>query len=511
MRVLPPFSKCSGLVVGAALLCGTAFGQGEIRRLTNIPPSTATGFGNQVAGAGDVNGDGFADVAVADSQSTRIFSGLDGAILRQHPRGRLLELGDVNGDGKSDLLISQSSTVSLVAYSGATGNALWTAPGIGILLTRAGDHDLDGVPDFGSVQSNTIDVRSGASGTILKSIPTGNVQGLGGGHDIDADGTPDFIVSKTGTNPDTAEVISGATGTVLHSVLAASNGAFAPVRLLGDIDDDLRPDFVVGEPNWLSLGRVRAFSGATGALIWQTTGAAIGGSFGLQLITFPDLNGDTRPDLLVGANFDAAPGSDVSTVTALSGRTGTTLFKTFSTDVDDLYGYSMADAGDVNGDGNHDFIVGEELGSWQAFNTGIAYIYSSHCWEQYADLPGCGGTGGVKPTLAAAGCISPLCTSFIHLSGCYGSAPGFLLIRFGPGSGTTIAPGCNLYVNPASALMLPFVTAGPFVAGGGQFALPTVMPVGIPATGIFTLQALVADPGVPLGFSASNGLIIDKF
>lgn len=511
--LLRPEGSIRPVLLGCAVLAmswpvSIAHGQGEIRKLTHVTPPILGGFGQQVASAGDIDADGFDDVAIADDAKTRIYSGLDGSVLREYPKGRLVDVGDVDLDGASDLVVAGAS--SLTAYSGTTGASIWSVAGTTVELRHAGDFDLDGRIDVLSRDFNTITIRSGQNGATLKSFAIA-VSGLAGGRDIDADGTLDFIVSRTAPTPDVVEVISGATGAVLWSIPSTSANDPPQGLLIGDVDDDLRPDFVVSEPTYLGgLGRVRAFSGVNGALIWQTTGNVNSGRFGHTLLEFPDVNTDGRPDVLAAADFDATPGSDVSSVTALSGRTGATIFKTFSTDAFDDYGRSMAVAGDVNGDEMPDLIVGEPAGSWQAFNTGVAYLYSTHCWEQYADLPGCSGTGGIKPTLGIGGCIAPLCTASIEVAGCYGNSPGFLLIS-GSTPSFVVSSSCSLILSPASSLIVPFVTSGPAIPGGGVLSIAAPMPVGLPANAVFEMQALIADPGVPLGFAVSNGLWIDKF
>src|SRR5690606_6249564 len=127
--------------------------------------------------AGDVDGDGKADLAVGapdydlsahdfDAGMVRIFSGSDGRRLREY-RGdhfqeglgfALANAGDVDGDGKADLVYHERDGrfrfPGAVHVFSAAGRRLWKVDGenaydyTGIALAGAGDVDGDGHGDF---------------------------------------------------------------------------------------------------------------------------------------------------------------------------------------------------------------------------------------------------------------------------------------------------------------------------------------------------------------------------
>ena len=162
----------SVLAFSAVLAGARASAQYELRTLQGTAPQGY--FGAAVVGLGDIDGDGFDDQAVTsrgvDPPMVQIFSGRDGALLREHfgtPGAddaygwAGANSGDVDGDGLDDLIVSApdlnksfTGQGQVYVYSGADGALLhtFTAPAatgaqFGYSVAGAGDVDMDGYDD----------------------------------------------------------------------------------------------------------------------------------------------------------------------------------------------------------------------------------------------------------------------------------------------------------------------------------------------------------------------------
>ncbi|MGH8003719.1 MAG: FlgD immunoglobulin-like domain containing protein, partial [Limisphaerales bacterium] len=386
-------------------------------------------LGFSVAGAGDVNGDGRADFIVGapyadpagvfNAGSASVFSGADGALLYQINGAVASNLlgagvagaGDLNGDGRADFLIGSLSQA--FAYSGANGTLLYQKGG-GPAVAGAGDVNGDGSADFivgapyadpgGLVDAGSAYLFSGATGALLyqkngvaAADNLGNaVAGVGDG---DGDGRADFIVGAQGADPGglfnagSAFVYSGASGALLYQ----KNGA-AIVDLLGssvagagDVNGDGRADFIVGARladvgGLVDAGSALVYSGATGALLYQKNGSAVGQGLGRSVSGGGDLDGDGRADFILGAS-DADPAglTDAGSAWVYSGATGGLLYQKNGTTAYDNLGSSVALAGDVSGDGKADFLIGVPFADPQnLFDAGSALVYGL----AVTDVPG---------------------------------------------------------------------------------------------------------------------------
>lgn len=135
------------------------------------------------------------------------------------------------------------------------------------------------------------------------------------------------------------------------------------VAAAGDLDDDGRPDFVVGATQRYTShpGYVRAYSGRTGAELYEVVGAvpmdAFSDRFGAALATLPDMDGDGANEIVVGAPRDDDAGTDAGRIDLLSGATGIHLLSLTGEQAGARFGALLAAAGDVDDDGLLDLLV----------------------------------------------------------------------------------------------------------------------------------------------------------
>jgi hypothetical protein len=255
-------------------------------------------FGAAVAGLGDSNGDGVPDFAIGaykedhggqDSGSVYAISGKDGSLLWRADGAAVGDWlgfavagpGDVDGDGFADVLAgaprddgASSFSGAARVYSGRDGSVLHLFTGAGLddslghSVAGAGDLDLDGFPDLilglpaadSATQKDVgaVQVRSGRDGSLLHQfLGTATKEHLGyavaGAGDFDGDGVPDVLAGTQLTQPGfvpsgAARIFSGASGALLLSLTSAGQeDAFAwSLAGVGDLNGDGRDEFAIG-------------------------------------------------------------------------------------------------------------------------------------------------------------------------------------------------------------------------------------------------------------------------
>ncbi|MBI5431925.1 MAG: FG-GAP repeat protein [Planctomycetes bacterium] len=182
--------------------------------------------------------------------------------------------------------------------------------------------------------------------------------------DVDGDGVPELLVGTPGydfTSLGGAKVLSGATGVTLTAVVGPSTGTYMgfgnAVHALGDVDGDGAPDFAVSTPfessaSEINAGFVRVFSSTTGALLLQLSGGIGDELFGTSVAAAGDLDGDGRADLFVGVpGVDVGPVTSAGAVRAVSGLDGSTLWQFAGSVLFEALGTRAVAAGDLDGDG----------------------------------------------------------------------------------------------------------------------------------------------------------------
>jgi hypothetical protein len=275
--------------------------------------------------------------------------------------------GDVNGDGYGDVIVGAAGYDHGETDEGAAFVFLGSASGI-----ASGNPSSPGVT---RLESNQPSSAFGAS--------------VAGAGDVNGDGYADVIVGAPGYY--TANPNGGAAFVFLGSASGVANGSPATAATVlvsnlandvfgssvagaGDVNGDGYADVIVGSPGHdVNYGRVSVFLGSASGIPSgdASAGAVLFGSlymlFGASVGTAGDVNGDGYADVIVGAPRYSAepPGSGAAWVylgSAAGIAGGDSLLRAAGRIVDQHgieLGRSVAGAGDVNGDGYADMIVGD--------------------------------------------------------------------------------------------------------------------------------------------------------
>lgn len=419
MRTMKSATRLLPTLACGAALCAPALAQTTLYTLD--ADKSADKLGWCTRGAGDVNNDGRPDFIVGATEGNlffggegyaRVYSGATGLPLYTF-NGTFVDdsfgtavdgAGDMNNDGFADLVVGapfviNAGTVrgSITVYSGKTGGIIGQAFGpaasdqLGAAVAGAGDINHDGVPDLivgapdasnGGNQRGKAIVYSGATGGILYTVlGTANgerrgvsVDGVG---DVNGDLFGDFIVgSYMG-----AKLFSGVSGGLLMDFTAIGDDRLGVgVAAAGDVNGDLVPDILIGATQDVNIfvpgkGYAKVFSGAGFGTLLTVGGDGDGDRFGLTVASAGDVNGDGRADFLVGA--DQAAGGGNGYVRLFSGNGGGVIHTATGAGLDDRFGQSLDGLGDANGDAKRDYIVGAPANDTPFVAGGEAVVFST--------------------------------------------------------------------------------------------------------------------------------------
>ena len=296
----------------------------------------------------------------------------------------------------------------------------------GISVAGVGDVNGDAIPDIAigapfttvgdQVLLGTVFVFSGANGAIIHRIEGDPETGTRGGavagtDDINGDGVPDIIVGAAAASPPglagvgSVLVYSGATGSSLLRLNGVDAGeAFGElVASAGDVNADGVPDILVGLPKssrtgLFTAGSVLVFSGADGNQLLRFDGSIEFANFGSAIASAGDVNGDGRADIVVGDPFFELFNGRVL---VYSGLDGAELWRVENTANATTFGSTVASAGDVNRDGVPDILVGDPGGNGL---TGSVFLLSGLDGTLLLRIDGLG--GGFGSALASVGDIN---------------------------------------------------------------------------------------------------------
>ncbi len=209
--------------------------------------------------------------------------------------------------------------------------------------------------------------------------------------DLDGDGLGDLLVGSGGNTgglagpPGGARLLSGGTGLVIFAFANTQfgSGFGRAVSGVGDTDGDGVRDLLVGAPftaiGFVGLvGQATVFSGATGLPLLTLSGTVAGGRFGSSVAGVGDQNLDGYADVLVGSPVEPAPSGVSGTARILSGLDGSVLLFLTGPSPGSLFGHSVSEVGDLDGDAVPDVIVGAPLADPAGLaNAGEARLFSA--------------------------------------------------------------------------------------------------------------------------------------
>ncbi len=187
-----------------------------------------------------------------------------------------------------------------------------------------------------------------------------------------------------------AQGVGGAWGTYrAFDGSAAGDNLGLAVAGIGDLNGDGYDDLLLGRPGADPGGRTNAgscsvHSGLDGALLLQIDGLEAGARFGSSAAPAGDVDGDGVPDLLVGAPTASPNGlAGAGSAFVHSGATGAPLWRFDGAATQDRLGNAVAGAGDVDADGTPDLVVA----AWWADPggaslAGSAFVYSGSTGQQ---------------------------------------------------------------------------------------------------------------------------------
>lgn len=415
-------SRARRVACAGGWACGLACGAGAAGQTTPMIPAAPQAearFGASVAGVRDLNGDTRGDVLIGapledlpngfvNCGRVFVYHGTSGALLRtidppnRQPNGNfgwsVAGLDNINGDTLGDFIV------------GAPREHPGTTP----------------------LNAGRAYVFNGANGALIRAVKSpmeqaGSLFGwsVAAVPDVNGDGRTDYLVSAPGERVGTRDgagrvyLFSGQTGVLLRiffSPVFEENGNYGwSVAGVPDVNGDGRGDVLIGAPREdpgttpTDAGRVYLYSGATGALlrVFASPNQRADGHFGWSVSGIPDLNGDARGDIVIGAPGDAPGVSPARSGRAYvySGATGVFLRTLFSPNnqLNGEFGRVVVGLMDATHDGRGEVIVsapGEKVGTLAG--AGRVYVYNGATFALFRALESPNVEAGAQFGAAAA-------------------------------------------------------------------------------------------------------------
>lgn len=321
--------------------------------------------GSAVGTAGDVNGDGIADLIVASPN------------------------GDPGGSNRGEVSIMFGRTTSLAGSTiplntlgseGVTINGINNGDRIGSSVYSAGDVNGDGYDDviIGAQFAEDAGTNRGEAYVVFGSASIGGTT---------------INLSSLGTQ-----------GFIIHGTTNNDRLGFS-VKTAGDINGDGYDDVIIGaplaDPNGNSSGQTYVVLGSAVGLAgldidassilsygFRLNGVSGGDRAGQSVSSAGDVNADGYDDIIIGAPYEDPGGSNrgqsyivygkesgwLGSTIELSSLDGTNGYKIDGINNNDRSGFSVSNLGDVNGDGFDDVVIGAYLADPNGGNSGQSYV-----------------------------------------------------------------------------------------------------------------------------------------